>query len=190
MVRYISHPQSEVDPRVPVTAWGLSDTGRRRVRRCLEQPWIPSIVRIVSSPEPKAMETATVLGEHLGIGVEVREATGEIDRSSTGYLPPDEHERLADRLFGEPDMSVRGWERAVDAQARIASALADVLAPGGSGDVAVVGHGGVGTLLMCRLTGSPIGREHDQPGQGHYWSYDVSRARMVHRWRPIDAVSA
>jgi len=186
-IRYISHPESAIDPDVAVTEWGLSTRGRDRARRCLEQPWIPSITLIVASPEAKAIEMATVLGDHLGIPLEVRNATGEIDRSSTGFVAPEEHERLADRFFTEPRISVRGWETARHAQARITAAVADLLEPGRTGDVAVIGHGGVGTLLMCWLADLPIDRIHDQPGQGHYWSYDSTNRRMVHGWKAIDS---
>lgn len=177
-----------MDPDVAVSEWGLSSRGLDRARRCLDQPWVSTITRIVTSPERKAIQMATVLGDHLRIPIETRNSTTEIDRSSTGFVPPAEHERLADRLFAEPQASARGWETADHAQARIASAVADLLEPGDSGDIAIVGHGGVGTLLMCRLADLPIDRVHDQPGQGHYWSYDIANRRIVHQWKPIDSL--
>jgi len=60
--------------------------------------------------------------------------------------------------------------------------------PSDAGDIAIVGHGGVGTLLMCWLAEVPIDRGHDQPGQGQYWSYDLTHGRMVHQWKPIDSI--
>jgi broad specificity phosphatase PhoE len=185
-VRYISHPESAIDPDVAVGEWALSARGLDRARRCLDQPWVSAITRIVTSPEGKAIEMATVLGDHLQIPIETRNSTTEIDRSSTGFVPPDEHERLADRLFAEPQASARGWETADHAQARIVSAVADLLESSDSGDIAIVGHGGVGTLLMCWLADLPIDRVHDQPGQGHYWTYDITHGRMLHQWKPID----
>jgi len=58
----------------------------------------------------------------------------------------------------------------------------------GEGDAVVIGHGAVGTLLMCRLARLPIDRRYDQPGQGHYWSYDRTTAELLHQWLPIDAL--
>ncbi len=52
------------------------------------------------------------------------------------------------------------------------------------GDIAVVGHGGVGTLWYCHLAGIPIARQWDQPGQGHYIT--VREGRPHHHWRRID----
>ncbi len=190
-LRYITHPQVAVQPDVPVTRWGLAPLGVERARAMCRQPWIPHVRRIVSSDEVKAVQTAEILGRHVGVDVEVRPGIGENDRSSTGFVPPARFEQLADRFFAAPDESVEGWERAVDAQSRIAAGLADLLTgrEGGEeagGDVAVVGHGGVGTLWWCALAGRPIDRRHDQPGQGHYFTVDLDRGAVLHGWRPID----
>lgn len=197
-LRYVSHPNIHLDPAVPVPEWSLSDVGRARVRALLDQPWVGSVGTIVSSGETKALETAGILAAHLGLVVEQRPETGEIDRSSTGFVPPERHDALAARLFAEPDRSADGWETAVAAQERIVAATADLVAgvdrsTGGErsadGDVVLVGHGGVGTLLWCHLAGEAIDGRHDQPGQGHYWSYDRSAGRLIHGWRPIDEIA-
>jgi broad specificity phosphatase PhoE len=187
-IRYITHPEVKIDLNIPVTAWRLSDVGRARALRFVEQPWVPNICRVISSAENKAQEMAHILGAHLGIEPETRPGTGENDRSSTGPLPPAEFGRLADLFFAEPEWAIRGWERAVDAQRRIASALADLLVPSPSGDIAVIGHGGVGTLWYCQLAGIPIDRRHDQPSQGHYFSIDLTTGKPIHAWRLIDGL--
>ncbi len=186
-LRYVTHPEVAGDPEVPVPEWPLSAAGRRRVAAMLDQPWIRSTGRIVSSPERKAVETATIVADHLGVGVEIRDDTGEIDRSATGFVPHDRHETLADRCFADPTTSADGWETAVDAQHRIVGALEDLLVDDDR-DVVVVGHGGVGTLLWCHLAGTPISRTHDQPGQGHHWALDRATGHLLHGWLPIDDV--
>lgn len=185
LLRYISHPNVVQDPDVPVPQWSLSPFGRERARALAAQPWAVSIGRVVSSPETKAREAAAILAERLGLDVEVRPDTGEIDRSATGFLPAEEHDAQAAAFFARPEVSTQGWERAVDAQERIHAALADLLVPGDA-DVAVVGHGAVGTLWYCRLTGQAIDRRHDQPGQGHYFTVDLDTGEVLHPWRPID----
>ncbi|MDH4170281.1 MAG: phosphoglycerate mutase family protein [Acidimicrobiia bacterium] len=187
LLRYISHPEVVIDPDVPVPEWPLTAHGRRRVVALLDQPWIGSIDRIATSAEIKAIETATIFGEHPGLAPEVRPATGEVDRRCTGYVTHERHEQLADALFARPGESAGGWEQAIDVQQRVTDALADVLVDGGGGDVAVVGHGGAGTLVWCHLAGQPIDRRLDQPGPGHYFTFDRS---AVHPWRPIDRIEA
>jgi broad specificity phosphatase PhoE len=181
-LRYVTHPDVVVDPAVPVPQWGLSDRGRARAVALLDQPWIGATTRIVSSGETKARQTAAVIGDHLGLDVEVRDATGELDRSVPGFLPPDEFEVVADACFAHPDVSASGWEPAATAQARIVAALADLLAA--PDDIVVVGHGGVGTLWYCHLAGVPIDRRWDQPGQGHWFA--VAGGRALHHWRRIE----
>ncbi|KAA3450634.1 histidine phosphatase family protein [Mesorhizobium sp. SARCC-RB16n] len=180
---YITHPQVQIDATIPVPDWGLSDIGCARAHAMLNQPWIASIGRVVSSGERKAVETAEVLGRHLYLTVQARERMHENDRSATGFLPPLEFEAVADQFFANPHESIRGWERAIDAQQRIVSEVA----AGGAGDVAFVGHGGVGTLLLLSLSGREICRDADQPaGGGNYFAYDIGARRIIHGWRPID----
>ncbi|QPC94135.1 histidine phosphatase family protein [Mesorhizobium sp. INR15] len=184
---YITHPQVRIDANIPVPDWGLSDIGRTRAFAMLGQPWVGSIRHIVSSGERKAIETAEILGSHLGIAIEVRERMHENDRSATGFLPPLEFEAVADQFFADPHNSIRGWERAIDAQRRILGEFDAVLGAADAADIAFVGHGGVGTLLLLALSGQRISREADQPaGGGSYFAYDVQARGILHGWRPID----
>jgi broad specificity phosphatase PhoE len=120
-VYLITHPEVVIDPQVPVPQWPLSERGRERMRRCLAQPWIMGIRAVHCSGERKAMDGAAILAQHVGCQPQVWEALGEVDRSSTGYIPREEHEALARLLCARPEESVRGWERASDAQRRISS---------------------------------------------------------------------
>lgn len=190
VARYISHPEVVIDPDVPVDRWVLSERGQARLLRLLESSWVAAISRIVSSEEPKARQTAEALAASRGLPVETRPGIGEIDRSATGFLLPDDHELVADACFAQPTVSARGWERAIDAQARIVTALADLFVEDQPGDVAIVGHGGVGTLWFCHLTGTPIDRRWDQPAQGHYFSVDLRTGRPLHHWRTFEATGA
>ena len=85
--------------------------------------------------------------------------------------------------------SVRGWERAVDAQRRIIAGTKAVLrAKSVDGDVAIIAHGGTGTLLLCHLAGVPISRDWDQPrtNGGNFFAFDLMTFRLLHGWRSID----
>ena len=189
-LRYITHPEVTIEPSVPVVDWDLSATGHRRATEMLSQTWVGAVGRVLSSDERKARTTAGVLADHLGLTVDVRPDTGENDRSATGFVPPAQFEALADAFFSHPEESIQGWERAVDAQSRIVEALGDVLAAPNRTDVAVVGHGGVGTLLYCHLAGLPIDRRFDQPGQGHYFSVNLANRQVLHGWQPIDQLDS
>lgn len=186
----ITHPNVAIDRDVPVPRWPLSERGRERMRAMRAQPWVASVRAVWSSTEQKALDGAAILAAHLGVEPRAREALGENDRSSTGFLESAEFEATADRFFGEPQESVRGWERAIDAQARMVGAMDRVLSDVAEGDVAVVAHGAVGTLYLCHLAGWPISRDRDQPGNGggNYYAFECDTGRLLHGWKPIDPV--
>lgn len=185
-VFYLTHPQVRIDPAVPIPKWGLSDLGAARARHAAAAPWVRDLKAIVSSSETKAVEAAGIIAAALGIVPQARPDMHENDRSATGYLAPDEFERTADAFFARPEESVRGWERAADAQARVVAAVSAVLAEA-SGEVLFVGHGAVGTLLMCHLLGLAISRAHDQPhGGGNVFCWDAASKRVLHRWLPLE----
>jgi broad specificity phosphatase PhoE len=175
-VHFITHPEVTIDPAVPVSDWPLSPLGRQRMRFALEQPWLVDVRTVFSSAERKARDAAAIIAEHLGLSPIVIDNLGENDRSTTGYLPKPEFEAVADRFFASPDESVRGWERAIDAQRRIIGAIA------------IVSHGGVGVLLLCHLKDEPISRAYDQPGSGggHVYSFDAATHRLLSEWRRIE----
>ena len=188
-VYFITHPDVLIDPAVPVPEWPLSPRGIGRMRRALALSWIGTIRAIWCSTERKARDGADILAEYLGLPVTELTALGENDRSATGFLPRAEFEIVADQFFANPEQSIRGWERAIDAQRRIVAAVAHVCgASAAKGDIAIVSHGGVGTLLLCHLRGDAIGRAHDQPPNngGNFFAFDAATRRLHHGWRAID----
>jgi broad specificity phosphatase PhoE len=147
---------------------------------------VERVGEVWSSPETKAIEAAGLLAARFGLPVHVHEGLGENDRSSTGFRPAEAFNALVDAFFARPTESVQGWETAIAAQRRITGAMNTILAQRlGIGDVAIVGHGCVGTLLLCALTGAPISRSRDQPSPGHFWSYDVETRLLLHGWQAI-----
>jgi broad specificity phosphatase PhoE len=189
-VHFITHPEVSIDPSVPVPDWPLSAVGLRRVGLLLERPWLAAVRTIFSSAERKAADMARMMAHRLGLSPVIVAGMGENDRSSTGYLPMAEFETVADAFFARPRESVRGWEPAVDAQRRIVTAVDRALAiVAADGDVAIISHGGVGTLLLCHLKGVPISRTEDQPGHGggNRYVFDVATRRVLTGWRSIAA---
>ncbi len=193
---YLSHPQVQIDPAVPVPEWGLSDAGRARLATLAGAGWLGTVRRIVSSDERKAIETAEALMPMTdGARVEILPGFHENDRSATGFLPPAEFEATADAFFAAPEQSVRGWERAADAQARIVGAVDAALADG-EAPVLFVGHGGVGTLLKCHLKGEPIARTADQaaegghPGGGNVHAISIAGRRHLFGWTALEQVAS
>ncbi len=187
VILYVSHPEVVIDPETPVPEWRLSPTGRSRLLAAREAPWLRACRRIVTSGETKAVETAALIAGATGASIEVREAMHENDREATGFLPPAEFETVADAFFAEPHRSIRGWERAIDAQARIVAELDAVIATQPANEpLLLVGHGGVGTLLFCALTGQAIDRRLDQPRAGSVFAVDRETREPLFGWTPLE----
>ncbi len=188
LVRYLTHPEVKIDPAVPVRQWRLNETGRARAETFARLPWLGATTRVVTSGEVKAIETGGIIAAQLILDIEQREVMHENDRTATGFLPANVFETVVDQFFTNPDTSVRGWETARHAQARIIEEVEAVLADHRGGDILFVGHGAVGTLLMCHNAGLAIDRCHDQPlGGGNYFSFGANDRRFRHSWRPMEA---
>jgi broad specificity phosphatase PhoE len=188
-LHFVTHPEVVIDAAVPVPDWRLSDTGLARMRLAAGRPWFGPVRSVFSSTERKARDGAAVLAERLGVEPVCITELGENDRSATGYLPKAEFESVADAFFARPQDSVRGWERAVDAQARIVAAVGSILARAPPGDIVVVSHGGVGALLLASLMAAAISRAWDQPagGGGNRFVFDTTTRAVLHGWQSIEA---
>lgn len=187
---YLSHPQVQIDPAVPVPDWPLNDIGQARVdalaRVALDR--LASIRAVVSSPERKARDTADTLAAALGLPVDIAEDSYENDRSATGFLPGPEFEQVADAFFAAPGESVRGWERAIDAQTRITTCVKHFVSTAASGDILMIGHGAVGTLLFCAARSVEINRKYDQGpgGGGNVLQFDRHTLSTRTGWTPME----
>jgi broad specificity phosphatase PhoE len=189
LIYFITHPEVQIDPAVPVPEWPLSTRGRQRMHALLAQPWVPNLGAVWCSTERKAIDGAEIIARAIGTVPRPLTVLGENDRSATGYLPGSKFEATADAFFANPHDSVRGWERAVDAQHRIVAAVAIVVAEAPEDrDIAIVSHGAVGALLLCWLKACPISRMEDQPnnGGGNYFCFDGTNYSPRHGWLPID----
>ncbi|HEX5691454.1 MAG TPA: histidine phosphatase family protein, partial [Roseiflexaceae bacterium] len=185
----VTHPDVVIDPNVPVPEWPLSVRGRVRMQQVLAQEWLRRVESVYSSLERKARDGAEIVAAHLHKPYQAIAGLGEIDRSATGYLPHDEHMAVAAEFFAHPDQSIRGWERAVDAQQRIVSTIDRLLAHDhGQGDIIIVSHGGVALLYRCWLKQQAISDKEPppHPNGGNYYCFDAQTKQLVHDWRVID----
>ncbi|AUH33292.1 histidine phosphatase family protein [Paracoccus tegillarcae] len=191
VLRYLSHPQVAIDPNMPVPDWPLSDQGRARIAALADAPWLAATSAVVSSAEVKARETAAMIAAILGLPPRSDPALNEIDRSSTGYVPHDRHEALADAFFADPQDSAEGWERASDVQRRGMTAIRRHVADHGDGDLLIIGHGGIGTMCWCALSGDDPRRRPDQPaGGGAVWAASLPDLAPIHAWQPMERVAS
>jgi broad specificity phosphatase PhoE len=193
---YVTHPQVRMDPTVPVPRWGLSDEGRARAEAFARHPLVTAARRVVASTETKAIELAQILAVAIRVPFTTDAEFDENDRSSTGYVPAERFEQLADAFFAHPEESVEGWEPASMAQARIVGAFEAALEHHNPDrPIIFAGHGAVGTLLKCALDQRVISRDEDQrrvdhPGGGNVLVIRLSDRKLLSDWVPMEQLPA
>lgn len=185
---FISHPEVNIQPAVPIREWHLSEQGISRMTRMLSQPWVKELSALYSSTEMKAIDGATLLADVLHVPVIRLKELEEMDRDATGFLPRAEFEQVADEFFAKPTESVRGWETAVHAQERISIVLEKIINENLGKNIAVVSHGGVGALALAKFLSEDISRKFGQPGGGggNYFVVECESRKIVNGWQKID----
>lgn len=140
----VRHSLPEIDPGRPADEWSLSEDGRSRCEHLALQVASYRPERLLSSPEPKALETAELIAPILKLAVEVEEDLREHLRRALPFLPRAEFLRRMRELFARPDEVVVGEESARAARARFAAVVDSIGVP-----AAVVTHGTVIALYTA-----------------------------------------
>ncbi|HEU4324614.1 MAG TPA: histidine phosphatase family protein [Roseiflexaceae bacterium] len=133
--------------------WPLSEDGRRAAVAFAPRVGLYRPTALVASEEPKARETAELIGEQLGIPATTAPGLHEHRRGPSPWLGRDAWEAQIARLFAEPETLVFGEETAAQAQGRFVGAVERVLEAHREGNVGVVAHGTVITLLLAARFG-------------------------------------
>jgi len=145
----IKHARPQVDPDVSSENWTLSEEGRQKCAPLAEDLRGFDFASIVSSSEPKAIETAQIIGQLLAKPVRTGNDLFEHDRSNVPHMESREFISMVALFFKEPDRLVLGNETADEAYERFGAAVDEIVAAE-TGDVAIVTHGTVLALLAER----------------------------------------
>jgi broad specificity phosphatase PhoE len=143
----IRHATPAVQPNVPAPEWPLSDRGleEARVLAATAQTW--GLSAIYASSERKAQSTAAPIGELLGIPVHVVEGFEEL-RIDGWIGNSNEFAETVQQILEEPDLSLRGAERAVAAAERFQRGIEIIQQ--GQFPAAIASHGRVLTAWLAR----------------------------------------
>ena len=175
-ITYVRHAMAVPEDGVHPTAWHLDATGQADAYRLAARLEVaPSIAALVTSSEPKARETAEVIGERWAAAVVVDERLREAVRP---WIGPGYRAVVHRYLRGErPD----GWEAHDEVAARVAAAVAEATERAAGGPVVVVSHG----LALALHLGDRLGRRFDRES---FWSglafpdaWALDRAGTLHR---------
>jgi broad specificity phosphatase PhoE len=145
----VRHSQVAPDPAVPPKQWRLSQAGRDLCLPLAEalRRHTPEI--LVSSDEAKAIETASLLGDQLGLSVHI--ASG-LDEHRRPYVAKDFLD-LMRHFFEAPGERVFGEESAAEARDRFTAAVDAAVRAHADSTLAIVTHGTVLALYAAPLFG-------------------------------------
>gem|GEM_PF-137421 len=147
----IKHSMPELDATVPAPQWHLSELGRARSELLANKLSEYSLDVIVSSVEPKAIETAQIVARRLGKPCEVAEDLHEHERNRVAFGNAEQFEKSVAEFFANPSKLVFGEETADAAHARFSNAVSSVIEKHSRRNLAIIAHGTVITLYVSRL---------------------------------------
>jgi broad specificity phosphatase PhoE len=151
---FIRHAETNRVPGVNAHQWGLTDAGRERCLTLADRMRGYDLVGVVSSPEPKAIQTAQPIAEALRLPLLTADGLREHDRRHVPYVGDNANfQDTIRRLFAEPGALVYGSETADQAHTRFAEAVQAITVTTPAGNLAIVTHATVLTLYVSRLAG-------------------------------------
>jgi broad specificity phosphatase PhoE len=149
----VKHALPEIIPTLPANQWHLSEVGRTQCALLADQLATYAPAALVSSLEPKALETAHLVAQRMHTNVQIVDGLHEHDRSNTPWLGSEEFARAVAAFFHRPAELVLGCETAQQASERFAKTMAEVTGRYVEQNVVVFTHGTVLSLYVARATG-------------------------------------
>jgi broad specificity phosphatase PhoE len=148
---FIRHSLPEIDLTRPAREWHLSEAGRLRCKTLASQLAYINPQCMVSSLEPKAIETAQILADALGLDFETANDLHEHLRREAYHSSQEDFESSVRNFFKQPGRLVFGEETADQTHARFAQAVQTIQerSPAQT-PLVIVTHGTVITLYVAR----------------------------------------
>lgn len=149
----VRHAKSRVEPARPPEEWSLSPVGEDGAAVIAPKLARHKPGRLIASPEPKAKQTAEVLGRFLDLDVAIADGLREHDRTGVPFFDTqEEFEHRVMRVFEHPTERVLGRESAEDACRRFSAAVEEALDSYSEACVVFVTHGTVMSLFLGSLS--------------------------------------
>jgi broad specificity phosphatase PhoE len=128
--------------------WPLSAKGRQSAQWLADDLYDCGAKAVVTSREPKAIETGSIIAESLRVQATQADGLHEHERKTVPHLRTGEFISSMAQVFRRKDDLVLGEETAAAALSRFRAGLDAVLKANPDGDIVVVAHGTVIALLL------------------------------------------
>lgn len=144
----VKHSLPEITPTIPAKEWRLSKSGQARCKVLAEklESHLPDV--ILSSVEPKAIETAQIVASQMNKPFSIFKNLHEHDRTGVGFLDKEQFQAQVNDFFAHSNRLVLGNETAAQAAERFSNALLSIEVEHPDKNIMVVAHGTVITLFV------------------------------------------
>lgn len=146
---FVRHSQVLVDTAVSANQWRLSENGRFLCHKLAHQLAPHRPTRIVTSTEPKAVETGQILAETLNLAWETAENLHEHQRDDVPFYSREQFEAVIAEFFARPTQLIFGQETAEQTRQRFETAVSHLLTRYPQDTLAIVTHGTALTLFLA-----------------------------------------
>lgn len=147
------HGHPVINPDKPPSTWPLSPEGREAAQALAAKLDRFDPVAIVSSAEPKALESAAAMAAVLGVPASQDEGLGEQRNDTGGFHDQAVFEALVAQMFAHPHQLVLGEETGEAARHRFGEAVDRQMALHPNGTLIIVAHGRAITLWASEILG-------------------------------------
>lgn len=175
----VKHSLPEVQENIPAREWKLSEEGKWRAEHLADRLISYQPELLVSSVEPKAIETAEIISRKIHLQVEILENLHEHDRSKVSYLSKEIFEESARELFAKPDLLVFGNETANEAFERFSKAVHSILSAHKNKTIVIVSHGTVISLFVARRVGTSAFTLWNELGLPSFVVFDLQANTLI-----------
>lgn len=150
----VRHSLPEISRGLPPDQWHLSEHGRELCKILAARIATLGPDLIISSKQPKALETAQMIADFLDKRLKTADGLHEVDwRANVGFLEREKYKRTIANLFQNPQQLVFGRESADKAHRRFSEAIKH-LVRAYSGNLVVVAHEIVIALFVAKSVGA------------------------------------
>lgn len=152
----IRHSLPRIEPDVPSRRWRLSSEGRLRCEWLAHGLAGLQVGQLVTSAEAKAIETAALTGDTLGLALQPVDGLQENDRAGFSFIADRAgfKQRIRE-FFDNPGTSVLGQETADQAFGRFLQAVSRLADTAPHDSIGIVSHGVVISLFVSRFNAVP-----------------------------------
>jgi broad specificity phosphatase PhoE len=178
----VKHSLPDISPQIPANEWHLSDEGLQRCQILAEKlsPYSPDL--IYSSPEPKAIETASIVSKKLSLDIDIALDLHEHRRQTVKLMDQKVFEDSVANFFSYPNDLVFGEETAAQALERFSACIHSLIINNPAETLVFVTHGTVITLFIaekCGLKPFPLWKKLGLPSFLVLSTPDLSIISMV-----------